>query len=94
MEIEAIFQTLAALSAAVLGITQFLKAYVFKAWEGIAVQILSLVVALILSFVGYFTGIGIFEDATIWFVVATASTISFGSNGVFKLIKNTGKGLQ
>ena len=87
MEIEAIFQTLAALSAAVLGITQFLKSYVFK-WEGIKVQIMSFVVALILSFVGYFTGIGIFEDATIWFVIATAVSVAFSSNGIFKAIKN------
>ncbi len=91
MEIEAIFATVAALSAAVLGITQFMKTYVFTAFEGLKVQILALVVSLALSFVGYFTGIGIFEGASILMVITTAVTAAFGSNGVFKFIKNTQK---
>jgi hypothetical protein len=86
MEFTEIFASVAALSAAVISLTQFLKIR-FNLKDLIA-QLLSILIAFGFSFLGWWLELGMFVDLTVFEVIFTALSVAFFNNGLFKFGKN------
>jgi hypothetical protein len=86
MDFQEIFTSVAALSAAVIALTQFLKTR-FKIKDLIA-QLLSILIAFGFSFLGWWLNLGIFVDLSVFEVIFTALAVAFFDNGLFKFGKN------
>jgi len=77
---DAVFVSIASLVLAVPIIVEFLKDKL--GLNGLVVQILSWVLGIALSFLGYFAGLGMFADMSILGTVLTGVGVGLVSNGV------------
>lgn len=80
IDIASYFTSLSALAGLVLLVTQFAKKLIKT--EGVKTQILSWIIALVLSVIGYFIQLGIFAETAWYWIVIYAAAAGLITNGI------------
>jgi hypothetical protein len=85
LDLTTYFLTLSGLATASMFVTGWLNTNLFKIMNSTGKQIVSWVVAILISFVGMWKGLGLFAQADVVTTIITGVAVGLISNGIFDL---------